>query len=328
MEKEVKQFVKASLIYLALGVLFGMHMGFADHAQNEIRFIHLHLLLLGFMAMMIYGVSYHILPRFNARPIPYPSWVNIHFWSANVGLWGMCIFYALGAFWTTGALRMAFGLFCGVEVFAIFLFVINVYSVMRDEPEEEEPAVSSDEPAVSEEPEVKPVERIRIDPDMKIAEILDSHPQLEETLNELGFGNLTSPAVRQSAARMISLKMACTSGNKNLGETMAALEGGKLVKTDDEPPVKAPAHADHYLKTGGDIKRGDMATVKTQIGALLEVYPETKVVFAKNYGEACFTCPGQKTETVEQTAMMHNAPPERILGEINDIITATIKNQE
>ncbi len=135
MDRYGKLFIKASVIYLGLGVFFGVHMSFADHGINELRFIHVHIMLLGFVAMIIFGVAYHILPRFNARPLPHPSWVPLHFWLSNAGLWGMCVMYALGGFYTDGPPRMLFGVFGLMEGTGIFLFIINIFHVLGEDPE-------------------------------------------------------------------------------------------------------------------------------------------------------------------------------------------------
>jgi hypothetical protein len=152
---------------------------------------------------------------------------------------------------------------------------------------------------------------------MKIAEILNQWPDTAATLKQFGMGDLVAPAVRESAAKMVSLKMGVTKAGANLGEVMAAIEGGRVVTTDESD---APTHPDHHLPIGQQIIRGELAGPETQVGNLMEVYPETKVVFSTHYGEACFTCPGQKTETVEQTAMMHGMAASDIVNEINHII--------
>jgi hypothetical protein len=54
------------------------------------------------------------------------------------------------------------------------------------------------------------------------------------------------------------------------------------------------------------------------LGVILMVYPGTKKVFKKYYGAACFSCPGQATESVRQSAMMHNVDEKKILAELNE----------
>ena len=329
MDTYSRLFIKASVIYLAIGVLFGLHMAVADHAQQQLRFVHIHLLLLGFMAMMIYGVAYHILPRFNAKPVPYPILIPVHFWLSNIGLIGMSILFMLGAFWAEGGMRYLFGLFGLIEATAIFIFAFNMLIVLKEDKEEtSEPATVQpvSPPAQPKPAEPDTAEKIKIDPSMKIAEILDKWPALGDVLGQHGMGGLTSPAVRQSAAKVVTLKMAVTKAGADLGEVLAALEGGKILKAEEPGESDAPSHPEGFLPVGHQIKRGEQAKGDTQVGTLLEVYPETKEVFARRYGEACFTCPGQKTETVEQTAMMHGASVDDVVGEINAAIDKALNN--
>jgi cbb3-type cytochrome oxidase subunit 1 len=66
MEIYAKRFTKMALIYLVLGVVMGVVIGTQPEWSQRLRFVHIHLNLLGFMTMFISGVAYHVLPRFNA----------------------------------------------------------------------------------------------------------------------------------------------------------------------------------------------------------------------------------------------------------------------
>ena len=68
MEWFVKAFLKASLAWLALGVTLGVAMA-VHPAWTVYRLPHVHVLLLGFVTMMIYGVAYHVIPRFTGAPL-------------------------------------------------------------------------------------------------------------------------------------------------------------------------------------------------------------------------------------------------------------------
>ena len=50
------------------------------------RTAHLHMLLLGFVTMMIAGVAYHVFPRFAATPLHSAAMARVHFVVANAGL--------------------------------------------------------------------------------------------------------------------------------------------------------------------------------------------------------------------------------------------------
>ena len=90
MDATTRAFIYASLLYLALGALLGLGVGVAPETFLAWRFVHVHLLLLGFMAMMVYGVGYFILPRFNVTTLRWPHLLPVHFWTANLGLLGIC----------------------------------------------------------------------------------------------------------------------------------------------------------------------------------------------------------------------------------------------
>ena len=85
MERYVVWFLRASLAWLAAGVTLGVAM--AVHPVWVIyRTAHLHMLLLGFVTMMIAGVAYHVLPRFAAAPLHSPRLATLHFAMANAGV--------------------------------------------------------------------------------------------------------------------------------------------------------------------------------------------------------------------------------------------------
>lgn len=85
MEWFVRAFLKASLAWLALGVTLGVAMA-ARPAWTVYRPAHLHMTLLGFVAMMIYGVAYHVVPRFTGHPLHSRRLAGWHWWASNAGL--------------------------------------------------------------------------------------------------------------------------------------------------------------------------------------------------------------------------------------------------
>src|SRR4030067_1913398 len=117
MDRYTKAFVVAALVYFLLAAGRGAGMGSAMPA-GWVRFAHVHFSLLGFMSMMIDGVGYFILPRFNGRTLHWPSWVPLHFYVANIGLIGMV---------ATAPERPSTGcaLFAGLSVVSVAVFVIN-----------------------------------------------------------------------------------------------------------------------------------------------------------------------------------------------------------
>lgn len=90
MDWYVRNFIKASLVWLALGVTLGVGMA-AVPAWIVYRAAHLHMNLLGFVTMMIYGVAYHVIPRFSGNPLHSPRLATWHWWISNAGLFAMVI---------------------------------------------------------------------------------------------------------------------------------------------------------------------------------------------------------------------------------------------
>ena len=90
MEWYVRAFLKASLAWLSLGVTLGIAMA-VHPAWGIYRTAHMHMNLLGFVTMMIFGVAYHVLPRFTGHALWSPQLPGWHWWGSNVGLTLMVI---------------------------------------------------------------------------------------------------------------------------------------------------------------------------------------------------------------------------------------------
>lgn len=95
MEPFVRNFIRASVVWLGIGVLIGVSMAFWPAQALVYRPAHVHATLLGFVSMMIFGVAYHVIPRFAGRPLESRRLPRLHWWLANGGLallvsgWGL-----------------------------------------------------------------------------------------------------------------------------------------------------------------------------------------------------------------------------------------------
>ena len=94
MDWYVRAFLKASLSWLAAGVSLGVAMA-AHPVWTVYRLVHMHMLLLGFVTMMVYGVAYHVIPRFAGFPIHSRRAAVLHWWISNVGLLMMATGFAV-----------------------------------------------------------------------------------------------------------------------------------------------------------------------------------------------------------------------------------------
>ena len=312
MDRYTKAFVVAALAYFFLAAVLGAWMGFAA-AAGWVQFAHVHFNLLGFMSMMIYGVGYFILPRFNGRTLHWPSWVPLHFYAANVGLIGMA---------ATAPERPStgFALFAGLSVVSVAMFVVNLGATMLIAPavEEEEEEIPV-RPQASPAPPPPSPPQVEIHPDMRVGEILTRWPQTVEVFVANGFASLGNPEHREQVKQIpITLRMACQRHNVDL-DPMVAL----LVTAAGGTPRPAAAGAGIRAGAAGGagrrekLARGEPIRAENILGDILSAYPETEKVFRKYYGDGCFSCPGQATESVKQSAMMHNVNEKQILTDLN-----------
>jgi hypothetical protein len=317
MDRYTKGFVVASLFYFFLASVLGIWMGGTDGA-GWVRFAHVHFNLLGFMSMMIYGVGYFILPRFNGRTLHWPSWVPIHFFIANIGLIGMV---------ATAPERPSTGfiLFSALSVISAGMFAANLGATMLLEPKAEEEERSSAEETSSSAAVSSATEGAAtsgapaIDPDMRVGEILTRWPQTADVFVGNGFASLANPEHREQVKQIpITLRMACQRHNVGLDYMVSELNDAVAPST----AARATSAVSEGNPAAGKAKKGKLAKGETIgadhiLGEILAAYPETEKVFRKYYGDGCFSCPGQTTESVKQSAMMHNVSEKQLLVELN-----------
>jgi cytochrome c oxidase cbb3-type subunit 1 len=86
MEPFVRRFIKSSLVWLGIGVLIGIAMAIVPMRAMVLRPAHAHANLLGFVSMMIFGVAYHVIPRFTGHSLYQRRLASAHLYLANSGL--------------------------------------------------------------------------------------------------------------------------------------------------------------------------------------------------------------------------------------------------
>jgi len=299
MDRYTKGFVVASLVYFFMAAALGIWMGAAD-APGWVSFAHIHFNLLGFMAMMIYGVGYFILPRFNARTLKWPQWVPFHFYAANLGLIGMV---------ATAAERPSagFSLFALLNVLSVAIFAINL-GVTLLEPqkiEEEEPVDAA-----------PPLPKVFITPDTRMGDIVTKWPESVDILISNGFTPLQDPEHLEKVKGLpVTLGMACERHRLDSDLMVSLLnQAVNALEKEKNSPQTQPVTLNTIQ---GKLKQGEKITCFHVIGDILKAYPETDRVFRKYYGAACFSCPGQATESIRQSTLMHNVDEKQVLADLN-----------
>ncbi len=135
MDKFVKGFIVMSIVYLGISTILGIFM-LGNQNMVGLKFVHSHLNMLGWVSMMIYGVGYHILPRFMGRPLYSNKIGETQFYLANISLIGMLLFYTVNTFNPSGLSRMFTMAFGAVQAAAIFLFFYNMLMTLLSKVEQ------------------------------------------------------------------------------------------------------------------------------------------------------------------------------------------------
>ena len=91
-------FVMAAMIYLMLGGI-GLLVNGALLSDGPARPVALHLVTVGFMLMLIYGLGAHMLPRFTANPIRMGYWPWLQMALAHAGMMAYAVGFLAGWYW-------------------------------------------------------------------------------------------------------------------------------------------------------------------------------------------------------------------------------------
>jgi cytochrome c oxidase cbb3-type subunit 1 len=86
---------------------------------------------------MIFGVGYHILPRFTGRPLHNAKLADVHLWLANIGLIGMSVFWILDAGFERYAFEFLAVLSSIILGISMVVFIYNMWKSLIPLPEGE-----------------------------------------------------------------------------------------------------------------------------------------------------------------------------------------------
>ncbi|OGP21482.1 MAG: hypothetical protein A2054_00790 [Deltaproteobacteria bacterium GWA2_55_10] len=129
-------FIRLAIMYFVLAIILGLHMSVAGPVYPWMP-IHTHFNLLGWMSMMIYGVAYHILPRFSGRQLFSDKLAFWQLWLANIGLVGMALGWYLRSESGNSTVLLIFSL---VETVSIVFFAVNMLATVKPAPAPPAPA--------------------------------------------------------------------------------------------------------------------------------------------------------------------------------------------
>lgn len=127
----MKAFIRASVTWLAIGVSLGVAMA-VHPVWTVFKPAHLHINVVGFVAMMIFGVAYHVIPRFAASPLRNTSAAGAHWFLANIGLGVMVLGFTMRGLGMDYA-TIVLGIGGSMEAAGAYIFAWLIYRTLRTE---------------------------------------------------------------------------------------------------------------------------------------------------------------------------------------------------
>lgn len=122
-------FIKSALFHLAVGLLLGISMAVFPNGGLTVHLLrpaHAHIMLIGWLSMIVFGVAYHVLPRFSGRPLRSTGAAWAHFVLSHAGLWGMAAGFVLSRR-EVGFGPLLLGVGAALESAGCLIFIANLW---------------------------------------------------------------------------------------------------------------------------------------------------------------------------------------------------------
>ena len=227
MDGYVKAFIACSLFYLLAGAVLGLVMSLHDALLPGssgwtwlLLASHTHVMLIGWVSMMIFGVGYHMIPRFSGALVWSARLAWWHWTLGNVGLLGMAF-----GFWLNRLGDGRFGWLLGtagtLEAAGFLLFAGNLVVSLWKAAEPHPSAL----PVLAASLAARLAKRAAgaIEATSTPAQVLGAHPQLLPIFLTFGFSGLADPEHVRTMGSRVTLAQAAQRHGVNLEELLAAL---------------------------------------------------------------------------------------------------------
>ena len=123
-----RRYIRVAFFYLVLGLLLGV--GMLAFGNDNFQFVHVHMLLVGFVLFLIYGIGYKLIPTmfFGLPKVGNIGWAEGQFWLANIGLAGLLAGALMPVGFGLDRIALLFGT---IEAAAGILFVVLMGKTIR-----------------------------------------------------------------------------------------------------------------------------------------------------------------------------------------------------
>lgn len=138
----VRRYIKTAIVYLVFGLLLGLHIGAAEYCgwgslRQPYVVAHTHVLLLGFLLMLIMGVALWMFPQpaGHDRRAQDPR-AEFAWWLVTVGVCARTLGEITSAYWMSHALGVAIFWASACEALGVIVFFVNLWPRIRSPREE------------------------------------------------------------------------------------------------------------------------------------------------------------------------------------------------
>lgn len=121
--------IRAGFAFLAFGIGLGASFALDRSLGPALRPLHAELNLWGWVTLLIYGMAYHMLPRFAGRALRWPEMATLQSWLAIGGV----VLTTIGWMVQAGDLPLASAALLaggGMQVSAVLLFTLLIGDVL------------------------------------------------------------------------------------------------------------------------------------------------------------------------------------------------------
>ncbi len=122
--------IRAAFFCLLCGIALGVTFAFNRAFGGEFRMLHAELNVWGWTTLLIYGMGYHMLPRFTGNPLRSQGLAELQSWLAILGVLLASLGWFAQAISATGArlLLVSGGM---IEFAAALIFVLLIADLLR-----------------------------------------------------------------------------------------------------------------------------------------------------------------------------------------------------
>ncbi len=271
--RDYEKYIRAAFLWLSLGaVLFSAGNILSLSASQIILsqsliLIARHVLTIGFMAQVAFGMASRIVPVFEGRELKSARILNAGFYLLNAGVILRVVFQFLSAFY-------GYAFYTGVALsgtlhFIAFVFLsYNIWATMN--------AGKEETPADENPPQIKKENKMPHDNPKEIHansivwNVLNEYPQTLDVFVKFGFHQLKNPVLRNTMARTVTLEKACKMHNVSLETLLASLREIAGLPKITEPSAEKNPRATEILSNGNGKLHKSIADIEKKVMERLE----------------------------------------------------------